>query len=76
MLLARTEGRRSQFLLPIRVQTMDYSIVEFQDSFQLTISPLLTCSQFIANSKEVSSLPKHSFRLKNLSQQVEVSSRF
>jgi len=76
MLLARTEGRTIQFIFPIRVQTMDYSIVEFKGSFQLTTSPLLTCSQFIANSKEVSFLTKHSFRLKNLSQQVEVSSRF
>ena len=34
-------GEFSFFLFPIRVQTMDYSIVEFQGSFQLTTSPLL-----------------------------------
>lgn len=32
------EGESSFSLFPIRVQTMDYSLVEFQGSFQVTTS--------------------------------------
>lgn len=62
-------GESSFFLFPIRVQTMDYSFVEFQGSFQVTTSlpphstpTTFMHSQFTVNSEEGSSLPLYSFR--------------